>query len=128
MKNIEWRATLGNHDYYGGYDSIEAQLERTRYDKNWYLPNESYYYRDVETNSYFIHIDTCKIYPELYHETDLMISKRQISETLEYLEFALKEQQNIKQIGYLYLDIIIFFQMDIIKIMKLWKKDYCRCY
>lgn len=90
MQNIEWRATLGNHDYYGGYDSIEAQLERTCFDKNWHMPNENYYYRDVETNSYFIHIDTCKIYPELYHETDIMISKRQIKETLDYLEFVLQ--------------------------------------
>lgn len=90
MQNIEWRATLGNHDYYGGYDSIEAQLERTCFDKNWHMPSENYYYRDIETNAYFIHIDTCKIYPELYHETDIMISKRQIKETLDYLEFVLQ--------------------------------------
>ena len=41
-------ATLGNHDYYGGYDSIEAQLERTCFDKNWHMPSENYYYRDIE--------------------------------------------------------------------------------
>lgn len=90
MRNIEWRAVLGNHDYYGGYKSIEAQKERTAFDKNWYLPKENYYYRDRETNSYFIHIDTCKIYPELYQETALMISKSEIDETLDYLEFILE--------------------------------------
>ncbi len=90
MKDIKWHAILGNHDYFGGYDSVEAQIYRTNIDNNWFLPNENYYYRDERTNSYFIHIDTCKIYPELYAETSLMISKRQIMETLNYLEFVLE--------------------------------------
>ena len=94
MQNIEWRATLGNHDYYGGYDSIEAQLERTCFDKNWHMPSENYYYRDIETNSYFIHIDTCKIYPELYRETELMISKRQIKETFRLFRICIRTSKS----------------------------------
>jgi len=90
MQKIKWHVTLGNHDYYGGYDSIEAQIKKTTIDNNWFLPNENYYFLNKETNSYFIHIDTCKIYPELYYETQLMIARRQINETLNYLEFVLE--------------------------------------
>ena len=90
LQKIRWCATLGNHDYYGGYNSIEAQINKSMVDNNWFLPSENYYFLDKETNSYFIHIDTCKIYPELYYETQLMISQRQINETLNYLEIILK--------------------------------------
>ena len=91
MSKIRWHATLGNHDSCGGYQSIETQIQKSTISKNWYLPKENYYYCDEETNSYFIHIDTCKIYPELYYETKLMVSNFDAYNTVLFLENALVE-------------------------------------
>lgn len=96
MHHIPWKVTLGNHDYYGGYDSVDSQIEMSRINKIWCLPNNHYYYIDKISNSYFIHIDTCKIYPELYTETSLMINKHEIKRSLVWLENTLIEAQKNK--------------------------------
>ena len=90
IKNIKWHAILGNHDYYGGYNSIDSQIKRTYIDNNWYMPYHHYIEIEKQTNSFFIHIDTCQIYPELYHDTKIMISRDQKYASLSFIENALK--------------------------------------
>ena len=86
FKNLPWYAILGNHDYYGGYTSVKAEIKHTKLSRNWCMPRCNYYFSEPSTQSYFIYIDTCQIYKELYYETELMITKEDEENTLQYLE------------------------------------------
>ena len=95
MQKIKWHATLGNHDYFGGYDSIEAQLTKTTINKIGFYPMKIIIIDKEKVHILFILIR--KIYPELYWETQLMIASRQIHETLDYLEFVLERASDMMQ-------------------------------
>ena len=58
MHNIRWFSVLGNHDYYGGIEGANSQVEMTKQSKHWVMPSKDYYSYDKETSSYHIFIDT----------------------------------------------------------------------
>ena len=91
LHNLTWYPILGNHDYYGGQKSINAEILHTQKSKNWCLPYYYYHFNDPTKKAYFIYIDTCNIYPELYEETNEMIIDYERKITLNYLEDRLKE-------------------------------------
>lgn len=91
LHNVPWYAILGNHDYYGGLKSINAEILHSRKSNNWNLPYYYYYFCDPTNSAYFIYIDTCNIYPELYEETNEMIIEYERFLTLTFLREKLKE-------------------------------------
>lgn len=96
MQTIPWYAILGNHDYYGGYKSVKAEIDRTKFCRNWYMPKNQYTYYDTISKTYSIFLDTCQIYPELYTETyEMMNCRKSVFDSLNYLEGKLIEAQSL---------------------------------
>ena len=96
LKDFKWYSILGNHDYYGGMDSVNAQIDKTNSCKNWHMPNNQYSYYEPHYNSYHIFIDTCKIYPELYVDTNKLFKEKDIFDSLQYLENHLIRANKLK--------------------------------
>jgi tartrate-resistant acid phosphatase type 5 len=91
FQNLPWYAILGNHDYFGGYTSVNSEIAHTKLSLNWCMPKHNYDFNEPTTRSYYIYIDTCQIYRELYNETELMITKEDEHNTLLWLEKRLIE-------------------------------------
>lgn len=96
MHNIRWVSILGNHDYYGGMNSVNSQIKMTNYSKNWVMPYKDYYSYDEETSSYHIFIDTIKIYPELYEKTKNLYDQQDVQNSLIILENMLMNAKKLK--------------------------------
>lgn len=96
MHSIRWFSVLGNHDYYGGENSVNAQLEMTNCSENWVMPSKEYYSYDKETSSYHIFIDTIKIYPELYDKTKNIYTRQDTTHSLTVLENMLIHARQLK--------------------------------
>ena len=97
MEKIPWYSILGNHDYYGGRQSVEGEIERTEFCPNWHMPKNQYTHYDVISSTYCIFLDTCTIYPELYDETyNMMDVNESISNSLNFLESKLKEAKSLQ--------------------------------
>ena len=96
MHTIPWYAILGNHDYYGGLVSVKAEIDRTKFCRNWYMPRNQYTHYDTNSRAYSIFLDTCQIYPELYSETyEMMNCPKSVFDSLTYLEEKLIEAQSL---------------------------------
>ena len=96
MHNIRWFSVLGNHDYYGGIEGANSQVEMTNHSKHWVMPSKDYYSYDKETSSYHIFIDTVKIYPELYDKTINFYNNQDIQRSLYDLEQMLIHAKQLK--------------------------------
>ena len=96
LQNMRWFSILGNHDYYGGMASVDAQVEMTKYSKNWEMPDKDFYSYDEESSSYHIFIDTIKIYPELYDETRKLYNEADVEDSLINLENKLIHAKKLK--------------------------------
>lgn len=91
MREIEWMALLGNHDYNNGMRGVAAQINQTWNKSNkWVMPSNNYYYTYEELGAHFIHVDTCEIYPELYEETNNVIHASATSKALNFVERCLE--------------------------------------
>lgn len=96
MHDMRWFSILGNHDYYGGMQSVNAQIEMTKLFKNWVMPDNNYYSYDKSSSSFHLFIDTIQIYPELYDETKLMYDKHHVLDTIENIEKMLVRAKQLK--------------------------------
>ena len=96
LYNIQWFSILGNHDYYGGIDGINSQIEMTNHSKHWVMPAKDYYSYNKETSSFHIFIDTIKIYPELYEKTAKLYNEDDIKQSLNMLEKMLIQAKEYK--------------------------------
>ena len=86
-----WFSILGNHDYLGGINSVNAEIEMSKYSKNWIMPENNYYYYDEKSNTSHVFIDTIKIYPELYDYTKNIYSLEDIKKNILKIENLLIE-------------------------------------
>lgn len=96
LHNMRWFSILGNHDYYGGIESVKAELEMSTKIQNWVMPNNEYYSHDEKSNSYHIFLDTVKIYPELYEDTKQFYNAKDIENALWFLEDRLIDARRKK--------------------------------
>ena len=91
-----WFSVLGNHDYLGGMNSVNAEIEMTTYSKNWVMPENEFHYYDKKSNTSHIFIDTIKLYPELYDYTTHLYTQKDAEKSILKIESMLIEANKKK--------------------------------
>lgn len=62
---VPWYVCAGNHDYYGGIDGVQAEIDYTKKSKRWHFPDH-YYKKDIKTEDgttiTLVVLDTWRLY------------------------------------------------------------------
>jgi len=90
IKDLDWYVVLGNHDYQGNY---KAQLDYSRVDNNWILPN-NYYSKEKFADNFtakFIFADTNPLKKSYWEKPDTYryINEQDTAAQLHWLDSTL---------------------------------------